>query len=84
MKLMILEALPQGRSYGGGGGCGGGVTPARNFIRSINRQDCYSSRHTKIVLTYKTTTDIIFTCYIRNGNFGYSKFIQQDIVIIIR
>jgi hypothetical protein len=21
---------------------------------------------------------MIFTCYIRNGNFGYSKFTQQD------
>jgi hypothetical protein len=63
-------------------GGGGGGTPPRNFIRSFSLQDCYSGRQTNIFLTNKTTTDIIFTCYIRNGNFGYSKFIQQDIIII--
>ena len=58
-------------------GGGGGDTP-KNFIRSFSRQDCYFSRQTKIFLTNKTTTDMIFTCYIRNGIFGYLKLTQQD------
>jgi hypothetical protein len=53
---------------------GGGHLPEILF----SRQDCYFSRQTKIFLTNKTTTDMIFTCYIRHGNFGYSKFTQQD------
>jgi hypothetical protein len=58
----------------GGGGGGGGDTP-RNFIRSFSRQDWYFGR---LFLTNKTTTDMIFTSYIRNGNFGDSKFTHQD------
>ena len=54
----------------GGGGCD---TP-RNLIRSFSRQDCYFGG---LFLTNKTTTDMIFTCYIRNGNFGDSKFTHQ-------
>ena len=66
------------RSVATGVCVGGGVTPPRNSIPSFSRQDCYFSRQTKIFLTNKTTTDMIFTCYIRNGNFDYSKFTQQD------
>jgi hypothetical protein len=62
---------------GGVGVWGWGVTPPRNSIPSFSRQDCYFSRQTKIFLTNKTTTDMIFTCYIKR-KFGYSKFTQQD------
>jgi hypothetical protein len=67
---------------GGGGGGGGGGDIPRNSIPIFSRQDCYFCRQTKIFLTNKTTTDMIFTCYIRNGNFDYSKYTQQDNHII--
>jgi hypothetical protein len=53
----------------------GGWPLPRNSIPSFSRQDCYFSRQTKLFLTNKATTNMIFTCYIRNGNFGYSKII---------
>jgi hypothetical protein len=57
-----------------------GVTPPPEilFEASVVRTAILVGRQKYIFLTNKTTTDMIFTCYTRNGNFGYPKFTRQQ------
>ena len=78
----LIKWWQQAWNYGGGGGVN--PPPPQKLYWKLQSADknivCYFSWQTKIFLMNKTTTDMIFTCYIRNrgvarifGQGGSSK-----------